>query len=288
MVRDAARRMRPDAEAVVDGTPAGRLRHACAAWSTTRPARCSRRGIERGDRVAVWAPNSLEWIVAALGVTTAGGVLVPINTRFRGAEAAYVLARSGARVLFTVRGFLDTDYPALLAGAGVALPALEHTVLLAGERRRRRRSAGTTSSRRGRAVTDAELDARVASIGPDDPSDVVFTSGTTGNPKGVVMTHGQTLRAYLDWCDWADLRAGDRYLIANPFFHIFGYKAGCLACLMRGATIFPLAVFDAGVVLELVERERISVLPGPPTIYHSLLDHPDRAQPRHLEPARRR
>ena len=60
------------------------------------------------------------------------------------------------------------------------------------------------------------------------------------------MTHGQTLRAYLDWCDWADLRAGDRYLIANPFFHIFGYKAGCLACLMRGATIFPLAVFDAG------------------------------------------
>ena len=92
------------------------------------------------------------------------------------------------------------------------------------------------------------------------------------------MTHGQTLRVYLDWCDWADLRPGDRYLIANPFFHIFGYKAGCLACLMRGATIFPMAVFDAGEVLELVERERITVLPGPPTIYHSLLDHPDRAR----------
>ena len=90
----------------------------------------------------------------------------------------------------------------------------------------------------------------------------MFTSGTTGSPKGVVMTHGQTLRAYLDWCDWADLRPGDRYLIVNPFFHIFGYKAGCLASLMRGATIFPLAVFDAGVVLELVERERITVLPG--------------------------
>jgi acyl-CoA synthetase (AMP-forming)/AMP-acid ligase II len=86
------------------------------------------------------------------------------------------------------------------------------------------------------------------------------------------------LRAYLDWCDWADLRPGDRYLIANPFFHIFGYKAGCLACLMRGATIFPLAVFDAGVALEMIERERISVLPGPPTIYHSLLEHPDRTR----------
>jgi acyl-coenzyme A synthetase/AMP-(fatty) acid ligase len=104
----------------------------------------------------------------------------------------------------------------------------------------------------------------------------VFTSGTTGEPKGVVMTHSQTLRAYLDWCDWADLRAGDRYLIANPFFHIFGYKAGCLASLMRGATIVPLAVFDPGVALELVEREQISVLPGPPTIYQSLLEHGDR------------
>jgi acyl-CoA synthetase (AMP-forming)/AMP-acid ligase II len=225
----------------------------------------------------VWAPNSVEWIVAALGITTAGGVLVPINTRFRGAEAAYILGRSGARALFTVRGFLDTDYPALLAEAGVALPALEQTILLAG--------APDTAAvgldefvARGQAVTDADLDARVESIGPDDPSDVVFTSGTTGSPKGVVMAHAQTLRAYLDWCDWADLRPGDRYLIANPFFHIFGYKAGCLACLMRGATIYPVPVFDAGAVLELVERERISVLPGPPTIYHSLLDHPDRSR----------
>ncbi len=156
-------------------------------------------------------------------------------------------------------------------------PRSEHTILLSGEPDVSA-IAWDEFVARGSAVTDAELDARVASIGTDDPSDVVFTSGTTGSPKGVVMTHGQTLRAYLDWCDWADLRAGDRYLIANPFFHIFGYKAGCLACLMRGATIFPLAVFDAGVVLEIVERERISVLPGPPTIYQSLLDHPDRAR----------
>ncbi len=231
-------------------------------------------GIEPGDRVAVWAPNSLEWIVAALGVTTAGGVLVPVNTRFKGAEAAFVLARSNARAVFTVRGFLDTDYPALLADAGVPLPALERTILLAGD------ADGTSMTldeflTSGASVSKAEVDARIAALGPDDPSDVVFTSGTTGTPKGAVMTHGQTLRAYLDWCDWADLRAGDRYLIVNPFFHIFGYKAGCLASLMRGATIFPVAVFDAGVVLETAERERITVLPGAPTLYQSLLDHPD-------------
>ncbi len=271
LARDRARRS-GDAEAVVDG--GRRIDFATLRTMVDEAARALvASGIARGDRIAVWAPNSLEWIVAALSVTTAGGVLVPVNTRFRGTEAGYVLARSRARALFTVRGFLDTDYPALLAHADVELPTLEHTILLAGDP-----DATTTAwsdfVTSARAVTDADLEDRVASISPDDPSDVVFTSGTTGNPKGVVMTHAQTLRAYLDWCDWADLRPGDRYLIANPFFHIFGYKAGCLASLMRGATIVPVAVFDAGAVLELVERERISVLPGPPTLYQSLLGHP--------------
>src|SRR6476619_3616718 len=128
MARDAARHD-GDAIAVVDG--ARRVDFATLRGMVDEAARALlASGIERGDRVAVWAPNSLEWIVAALGVTTAGGVLVPVNTRFKGAEAAYVLARSGARALFTVRGFLDTDYPDLLAAAGVPLPALERTVLL--------------------------------------------------------------------------------------------------------------------------------------------------------------
>jgi acyl-CoA synthetase (AMP-forming)/AMP-acid ligase II len=275
MARDAARRL-GDAEAIVDGTRRigfGTL--IARVDAATRSLLAA--GIERGDRLAIWAPNSLDWIVAALAVTSAGGVLVPINTRFRGAEAGFVLARSRARALFTVRGFLDTDYPALLADAGVDLPELEHTTLLSGQ------AEGASLGwddflARGRDVPDSELEKRLASIGPHDPSDVVFTSGTTGNPKGVVMTHGQTLRAFLDWADYADLREGDRYLIANPFFHIFGYKAGVLACLMRGATIFPLAVFDAAAALALVERERISVFPGPPTIYQSLLAHPDRAR----------
>jgi acyl-CoA synthetase (AMP-forming)/AMP-acid ligase II len=224
-------------------------------------------GITPGDRVAIWAPNSLEWIVAALSITTAGGVLVPVNTRFKGAEAGYVLTRSNARALFTVRGFLDTDYPALLREAGIDAPP---TIILAGD------ATGCTAWDEFVTRGDNASPVDISAIGPDDPSDVVYTSGTTGNPKGVVMTHGQTLRAYLDWCDWADLRTGDRYLIVNPFFHIFGYKAGCLASLMRGATIYPVAVFDPGVVLERVEQQAITVLPGPPTLYQSLLDHPDR------------
>jgi acyl-CoA synthetase (AMP-forming)/AMP-acid ligase II len=274
MVRDAARRDGDGAAIVSDDE---RLTYADLAARVGAAARALiASGVEPGDRVAVWAPNSSEWIVAALGVTTAGGVLVPVNTRFKGAEAGYVLARSAARALFTVRGFLDTDYPALLRDAGGPLPALEHTIVLAGDTHDA--LSWDEFLARGDKVADAELDTRVEAIGPDDPSDVVFTSGTTGSPKGVVMTHGQTLRAYLDWCDWADLRPRDRYLIVNPFFHIFGYKAGCLASLMRGATIYPVAVFDPGVVLELVERHEITVLPGPPTLYQSLLDHPDRSK----------
>ena len=274
MVRDAARRF-GDAEAVVDGDRRVGFTALTAMVSDTARALIAS-GIEPGHRVAVWAPNSLEWLVAALGITTAGGVLVPVNTRFKGAEAGYVLARSGARALFTVRGFLGTDYPTLLAESGVPLPDLAHTILLAGEPGGGP-VAGEEFLARGAAVAEEDLDARLAALGPDDPSDVVFTSGTTGNPKGVVMAHGQGLRAYLDWCDWAGLEQGDRYLIVNPFFHIFGYKAGCLASLMRGATIFPLAVFDVAVVLDLVQRERITVLPGAPTIYQSILDFPDRA-----------
>ncbi|HET6304474.1 MAG TPA: FadD3 family acyl-CoA ligase [Myxococcota bacterium] len=231
-------------------------------------------GVVRGDRVAIWAPNLWEWIVAALGLQSAGAVLVPLNTRFKAAEAGFVLGRSRARILITVADFLGVNYAESLAGE--ELPDLERTIVLRGTAR-----GGLPWNdflAHGASVPESEARARTASISPDDLSDLLFTSGTTGHPKGVMTTHGQNLRAFAAWSEVVGLRAGDRYLVVNPFFHAFGYKAGWLASLMRGATVLPHAVFDVPAVLERVARERVSVLPGPPTLYQSFLAHPDRAR----------
>jgi acyl-CoA synthetase (AMP-forming)/AMP-acid ligase II len=229
-------------------------------------------GIRRGDRFAIWAPNRYEWILAALGAQNIGAILVPLNTRMKGAEAAYILERSGARLLFTVGEFAGNRYPEMLTG--IALPALERTVLF-GE------AAGGPGGwedfvAAGRAVSDAEVRAAETAVMPDDTLDLMFTSGTTGKPKGVMTGHAQNIRSFDTWGRTVGLGADDNYLIINPFFHSFGYKAGWLAAIIRGARILPVASFDVDQVLRRIQFERVSMLPGPPTIYQSLLAHPKR------------
>ncbi len=232
-------------------------------------------GLEPGDRVGVWAPNSAEWVIAALGALGAGGVLVPLNTRFKGAEAAFVLGRSGARFLCTVNGFLGTDYVALLRDAGPLPETLEQIIVLQGDAPDATLSFTSFLARADEISLDAARE-RADAVGPDDISDIIFTSGTTGKPKGAMTTHAQTLRTFDEWSNTVGLTAGDRYLVVNPFFHTFGYKAGIVACFIQGATIVPEPVFDVPAVLAHVAAERITMLPGPPTLYLSILDHPDR------------
>ncbi|MFV8245896.1 FadD3 family acyl-CoA ligase [Mycolicibacterium peregrinum] len=208
-------------------------------------------GVDKGDRVAVWAPNSAEWIIAAFGIMAAGGVLVPVNTRFKADEAADVVVRSGAKAVMIQKGFLGQDFAFADTDLDVPTIDLKSDFL----------SSGTPFTRE---------------VSPTDVSDVIFTSGTTGRPKGAMMNHRQTLRAYEEWATLADLREGDRYLMINPYFHTFGLKAGLVASFLRGATMLPVAVFDVDNVVELIERERITMLPGPPTLYHSLLAVADR------------
>ena len=253
LVTDAAARFGP-AEALVDGgrrwTFADTERDAL---DVTRAAMAA--GIHPGDRVALWAPNSAQWVLAALGLVGAGAVLVPLNTRFKGPEAAYVLAKSGARALFTVRTFLGVDYPAMLEDENV--PTLERVVLLHDN------DTGTPSQPTASAevpifswseflagangvvegtdgVVGVPVDEHAArqrwgAVDGGDVSDIIFTSGTTGRPKGAMTTHAQTLRTFATWSSVVGLDAGDRYLVVNPFSHTFGYKAGVLACLMQGA-----------------------------------------------------
>ncbi len=218
-------------------------------------------GLQKGDRVCLWAPNSVDWIIACLGAQIAGGVIVPLNTRLKGREAQFILNKSRVRFLITVDTFLGQNYPAQLEN--LDLPHLEKII------RFEQDWAGFLATATDQTRVEAKT--RLANLKGSDPSDIIFTSGTTGEPKGVVLAHHQTVTVFQTWSDRIGLRRGDRYLIVNPFFHVFGYKAGWFACLLTGATAYPLSSLNVPDLLALVKSEKITVLPGPPAIFQTLL-----------------
>jgi acyl-CoA synthetase (AMP-forming)/AMP-acid ligase II len=229
-------------------------------------------GVARGDRVAIWSPNTWHWVVACLAVHHAGAVMVPLNTRYTADEATDILARTGAPLLIAMGPFLGVDRVATLPTDG--LPALRQIVRIPVDGPAADHLSWDDFVDRG---TDLEaVDARAAAVNADDVSDILFTSGTTGRSKGVLCAHRQSLSASAAWAACGKITSDDRYLCINPFFHNFGYKAGILACLQTGATLIPQLTFDAEQALRAVQEQRITVLPGPPTIYQTLLDHPKR------------
>ena len=228
-------------------------------------------GVGVGDRVAIWSPNTWHWVVAALATHYAGAIVVPLNTRYTASEATDILARTEAPLLIASGEFLGADRSSQLDRT--ALPALRDIVRVPIDA-----DDGTWDEFVARGTDLDAVDARSAAVSPDDVSDILFTSGTTGRSKGVRCAHRQSLDASAAWAACGELTSADRYLCINPFFHNFGYKAGILACLQTGATLYPLLTFDPEQAMKAVAEHRITVLPGPPTIYQTLLDHPRRGE----------
>ncbi|MFC4854518.1 FadD3 family acyl-CoA ligase [Actinophytocola glycyrrhizae] len=254
VVADAARRF-GSAEALVDG-PVRMTWHELNDQVRATAGLFAARGVRPGDRVAVCAPNTHHWVLTALGALTAGAALVPVNTRFTAAETAGLLDRTAAKALVVAGEFLGRDRLRELRDGGHRIPDFVMTV---------------EPDRPWRPLDHA---APAAEPGPDDVSDILFTSGTTGRSKGAMSAHRQALGVARAWAELGRVTEDDRYLVINPFFHSFGYKAGILVCLLTGATILPQATFDVAQAADLVKRERITVLPGPPTIFQSMLDLP--------------
>ena len=219
-------------------------------------------GMLSGDRAAIWAPNMNEWVLAAIAIHKAGGVLVPINTRMKAKEASYILNNSEAKFLFSVKTFLGTDYFELLESED--LPHLLHKISLD-------ESKPNELNQSFLSLKEQALAVELPEVSETDMADIIFTSGTTGKPKGVISSHLQNIKVFEYWSTYIGLNKNDHYLIVNPFFHTFGYKAGWLASIMRGATAYPCPVFDADKIIKIINEHKISMLPGPPTLYQSIL-----------------
>lgn len=256
-------------------------------------------GVERGDRVMLLGPNDHRWIEASLGALSVGAVVVPVNTRYSGFEVLDLVERTRAKVLLTVASFVGHAYLSDIRAAALAehgAPGKEDRGPVPGVSGLVAVVEWDAHPESGRDAHEQVLDwerflaladgvpastaaRRSTEVSGDDPADIVFTSGTTGRSKGAVSLQSHTVGCALAWAENVRVTDADNYLIVSPFAHTFGYKAGLLVCVATGATMLPMATFDTARALRVVRDQRVTVLPGPPTIFQMILDHPDRPAP---------
>ncbi|MCQ3812319.1 MAG: AMP-binding protein [Acidimicrobiia bacterium] len=224
--------------------------------------------VQVGDRVGIWSPNCAEWVLVQYATARIGAILVTINPAYRVAELEYVLNQSGTSVLVAAESFSHSDYRGMIeevwdrvpARRAVYLQTSDWDELLAG----------------GEAVSADQLAERSAGLRPDDPINIQYTSGTTGFPKGAVLSHRNILNNGFFVGEACGYTSADRVCIPVPFYHCFGMVLGNLACTTHGsAMVVPAAGFDAAAALRACEKERCTSLYGVPTMFIAELGEPD-------------
>lgn len=230
-------------------------------------------GVDAGDRVAIWLPNGWQWAACAFAAWKVGAVVVPVNTRFKGVELGHVLRLAEPKLIFLREHAFGNSLRSHFDSAVAEDPSLTRPVAIdadpTGECWRTFLAAGD-------AIASEAVVARTRAVTPEDLADIIMTSGTTGFPKGVMATHAQDVRAFYNLGIIEDMTEDDVLGIVLPFFHTFGFKAGLLVSTMVGATICIFDHYDATTLIEAIEQHGITFLPGPPAIFHGLLDHPRR------------
>ncbi|MEI2670712.1 MAG: AMP-binding protein [Marmoricola sp.] len=221
-------------------------------------------GLQPADRVVIWGPNSLDWAVAALAASYAGATVVPANSRYVAPEVADLVERTHARLVLVADGFLGKTQIADLQATGKAT----NTAII--------NLSDGLDPIADQADPGIDIDAIAAAVSPDDIADILFTSGTTGRSKGVMSAHRQSVGVARVWGELGGVNEADKYLVINPFFHSFGYKIGIIVGLLFGPTLYPVATFDLDETMRVIQDEKITLLPGAPTIFQSILTAPNR------------
>ncbi|BBZ31818.1 AMP-binding protein [Mycolicibacterium confluentis] len=259
----------PDTEALVDVAGGRRWTYAELDDDINTTAKALMAlGIQRGDRVGIWAPNGPEWVIVQFATAKIGAILVTVNPAYRTSELAYVLGQSGVRTLISAAGFRDADFVAMVAEVRSDASELVDVVFL---------GTDDWSNLRARAdeVSEDQLRARMASLSNHDPINIQYTSGTTGFPKGATLSHRNILNNGYFVTDLIKLDVGDRLCIPVPFYHCFGMVMGNLGCTTHGATIvIPGPGFDPGYTLHAVQKERCTGVYGVPTMFIAMQSHP--------------
>ena len=254
-------------------------------------------GIRRGNRVGIWSPNRVEWLLAQFGTARIGAILVNINPAYRSSELEFALNKVRCRALITARSHKSSDYLGILKGLAPELdrpgnepvlearrlPHLKHVIVLGDDKSEGpvpiRAQKFSDFIRHAGPAHKLRLAGLSAELDPDDAINIQFTSGTTGAPKGATLSHFNIVNNARYGADAMALTAKDRLCIPVPLYHCFGMVLGALACVASGATmVFPGESFDAAQTIGAIQRHRCTALHGVPTMFIAILAHPSLAQ----------